>query len=94
MDPLVVLVAVLAVYRLTMLVTADEITRPLRDRLVVAAPGRFDYLLECPWCASIYVAPPVMASAYWWSDGWGWWLTAGSLAASAVTGIIASYASP
>lgn len=89
-------VAVLACYRATLLVVADEITAPPRDWLIarVGEDSRPAYLLSCPWCSSAYLAPLVLASALWWSDGWGWWLAAGSLAASAVTGFLASYASP
>lgn len=94
MDPLVFLVASLAAYRVTMLVTADEITRPTREALTARVPARVGYLLDCPWCASVWVCPPVVGSAYWWGDGWGWWVTAGGLAASAVTGVLASHASP
>lgn len=118
-DPTVVVVTVLAVYRLTLLATADTILDPPRDNLVhwlnerrhgpypqrddaaaewedaaAARPHRLAYLLDCPWCASVWLAPPVVASALWWSDGWGWWLTAGSLAASGVTGLLATLASP
>lgn len=89
--PLVLLVTALAVYRLTLLVTADAITGPLRGRL---PEGRLAELLGCPWCSSVWLAPPVVASGLWWSTGWGWWLVMGSLAASAVAGFLASYASP
>lgn len=96
MSPLVALVAALACYRATLLVTADEITRPWRDRALeqLGDDSRLGYLIGCPWCASMYVAPAVVGSALAWGDGWGWWLAAGSLAASAVTGALASYASP
>ncbi|HEY8548013.1 MAG TPA: hypothetical protein VIL36_23305 [Acidimicrobiales bacterium] len=161
MDSLTLLLAFLAVYRLTILVTADEITRPWRDRTTEVLLGHrlerqhdgspaiqisdgtlgkarcrcgyerlFDpgsledrntavdlvtahvrdqnaleaesdslraraaYLIGCEWCASTWIAPLVVASALAWGDGWGWQLAAGSLAASAVTGAIASYARP
>lgn len=93
MRPLVLLVAALACYRATLLVTADEITRPWRERVTERA-GRLAYLVDCPWCVSMYLAPVAVASALAWGDGWGWWLAAGSLAASAITGALASYASP
>lgn len=92
-DPLVALVAALALYRATLLVTADEVTRPWREGITEKA-GRLAYLVECPWCTSMWLAPAVVGSALAWGDGWGWWLAAGSLAASAVTGFLASYASP
>lgn len=54
-DPLALLVAALAVYRLTRLVVADELTAPLRDR-VVGRGGRLAYLVTCPWCISVWIA--------------------------------------
>lgn len=160
MDTLVLLVAVLAVYRVTLLVTSDELTRPWRERTTELVLGhrlkrrvdgnpvlpidadiakarcrcgyeqlidpsdaddrdstvslvaahvedqnhmeaesgsiraKLSYLLQCSWCASMWIAPLAVASALAWGDGWGWWLAAGTLAASAVTGFLASYASP
>lgn len=96
LGPLTFTLTALAVYRLTLLVTADELTRPWREWAIekLGAESRWAYLIECPWCCSMYVAPPAVLSALAWSDGWGWKLAAGSLAASAVTGIAATYASP
>lgn len=85
--PLTAVVAGLALYRLTRLITADAITEPLRDR----APGWMSPMLGCPWCLSMWLAPPVAASVLWLSDGWGWWLAAGSLAGSAVAGLLSAY---
>lgn len=148
MTALVAILAALAVYRLTLLVVADVITEPIRDRLVerwtkvehrllthrvepsdewsawgceceetwVSTPtdtlgGRYHwqrhletapkeresklaYLITCPYCASVWVAFPVVASAIWWGNGWGWLWAAGSLAASGVASFLAEYASP
>lgn len=96
MGPFVFVVAALATYRATLLVTADELTRPPREWAIakVGEESRWAHLIECPWCVSCWLAGPVVASALWWSDGWGWWLVAGGLAASATTGFLASYASP
>lgn len=150
MTALVAALTGLVVYRLTLLVVADVITEPIRDRLVqrwtviVHRPveyvststgewrswecscgetwsdaehptdnlgGRYWYdqhyrdapkerdsklatLITCPWCASMWLAGPVVASAIWWGDGRGWLLAAGTLAASAVTGFLATFASP
>lgn len=56
-DPVTLAVGALAVHRLTRLVTEDEVTAPLRDRITNAAPeGRLAYLVSCPWCVSIYAA--------------------------------------
>lgn len=144
MTATVAVVAALAVYRLTMLVTADTITEPARERVIdwlnarkhpgrpvmpestpapdgpflpgeptvdllesgplvvdgatmvarATDPHRLAYLLDCPWCASIWLAAPASAVTYWWSHTPAWWIAAGTLAASAVTGIVATFASP
>lgn len=98
MSSLAAVVAGLACYRVVMLVTADEVSAPWRQHLQgwLHASGRprLAAALECPWCVSVWVAPPVVGSALWWSAGWGWWLVAGSLACSGVTGLLASVARP
>jgi hypothetical protein len=63
-DPVTLTVGALAVHRLTRLVTEDEVTRPLRERLTKVVSGtmyrpvhpRLGYLVTCPWCVSVYVA--------------------------------------
>jgi hypothetical protein len=98
MSALAWLLALGAAARITLLVVADEITKPLRERIWERPRVELDhgigYLLTCPWCASIWVAPPVLASGLAWGDGWGWQLAAGSLAVSFVVGWLASFASP
>lgn len=95
---LVAVVTVLALYRLTLLVTADAIFAPQRERAIErhreAGRHRLAALLECPWCVSVWLAPPVVASALLWSSSWAWWLAAGSMAASAATGALATFARP
>lgn len=84
-----------AIWRLTFLVTADEITRPARNGLAEwIDTDWFSYWISCSWCVPPWIAPPVVASGLAWSSGWGWQLAAGSLAASAVTGFLSSFASP
>lgn len=84
-----------AVWRLTLLVVADEITRPGREWATDHIHSdRLDYLLTCPWCASLHVAPVVVGSGLAWANGWGWQLAAGSLTASVLTGWLSSFASP
>ena len=95
MTPVSWVLAALAVWRVTLLVVADEITRPAREALLRRwAGGRVDYLLSCPWCASIWVAPVVVGSGLAWGDGWGWQLGAASLGFSALAGLLSSIASP
>jgi len=57
----------LAVHRLTVLVTRDKVTEPLRkkvwersDRLEKDANSGVSYLVTCPWCVSIYAAAGVV----------------------------------
>lgn len=155
MTGLIAVVAALVVYRLTMLVTADEITEPLRERITskyvhpvhdytvhpdphdgpnrdgefyaecrcgMAWSGpvwsdvigeanqhfgdarrtgiemtkgpRWIILLSCPWCSSWWIGLPVVWSAWCFGDRSWWIVPAGALAASAVTGIIATFAKP
>lgn len=156
MSGLIAVVAALVVYRLTMLVVADEVTEPLRDRNAVryvhpvhevtdwpdgkraieAGSGeyytscrcglswsgpdwsdvvselnghlndehragiemtkgpRWLILLSCPWCSSWWIGLPVVWSAWCFGDRSWWIVPAGALAASAVTGIIATFAKP
>lgn len=61
------LVAVLATQRLTQLVTEDEITRPIRQKVDAWAGDapefsfkeRLAYAVECPACTSIWAAGAV-----------------------------------
>lgn len=68
--------------------TWDEATR--RDD----KPPKLAVLAVCPWCASPYIAVPAVWLTLAFADGWVWWLVAGSLAASGVTGLLAEHASP
>ena len=56
MTPIWMLVAGLATYRLTRLVTADRITEPFR-LWVKRRSTTAGYLVTCDWCLSIWVAP-------------------------------------
>lgn len=52
------------------------------------------YLARCPWCASIYIAAPVLWSAWCFGTRAWWFVPAAALAARAVTGSWARVASP
>lgn len=58
LDPITLLIYVLAAYRLTRLIIQDEITEPLRERIWKRFPPhtKAGYLITCPWCVSVYVA--------------------------------------
>lgn len=56
-DPPALAVGALAVYRLTRLVVEDEVTRPVREAVVLNSPeSRLAYLIGCPWCVSMWAA--------------------------------------
>lgn len=87
----------LAVYRLTRLVTTDEVTAPLRSKALDRWPPhradgtpRWSYALTCDWCASIYVSAGAVAASKMFPRAWN--LAAAVLAASAVTGLVSSRA--
>lgn len=156
MSSLTFVVAALAAYRITMIVVADELTEPIRTRIVgryvyqlheqiirpsaeQAADDRYGLfrgrcrcgvefegrdwadvaseinghtneanragvqmstgprwliLLDCAWCASMWIAVPVGWSAWCFGDRGWWFVPASVLAFSAVTGIISTYAKP
>ncbi len=65
-------VAMLAVSRLTMLLVDDKLTVGYR-RWVVRKWGEesmMSYLVHCPWCTSIWVAIPVMPVAVLFPNQW------------------------
>lgn len=58
MLPLLLVVAgALGTARLTRLLTADQLTLPLRRRVLQAVQegGRLEYLISCAWCTSMHV---------------------------------------
>jgi hypothetical protein len=80
-------VVVLAVYRLTRLVTADRIMDWFRA-WVEARSGWAAYLVTCDWCLSIWVAPPVVWVGMVWGELLAVRVVFGALAASALTGLL------
>lgn len=77
----------LAAYRLTRLLTRDEITAPLRKRLLDRGPERLAVALECSWCAGMWVALGVVVARRIVRKPWN--VVAEALALSAVVGLIA-----
>lgn len=87
----VVVVAVLAVYRVTRLVTGDYITETPRRWLQRHLPEKLAYLIGCPHCASFWIAIPVSWAAIFHMGvsfpGNRWlWVGMLTLAGSAVAG--------
>jgi hypothetical protein len=92
MELITLLLAVLATARLTRIVTSDYITAGPRRWLLRHLEGRemMQYLIVCNWCASVYVAAAVAVTGWLWADTAVWTWTAAALAASHVTGWLAS----
>lgn len=94
MTVLVVVLYVLAVYRLTRLLVADTI--PLiagpRDWITdhPRTPHSIAYLVNCPWCTGVYVAAALLAGLDWLTDHVVPVPLFLALTASAVTGLIAT----
>lgn len=89
---LLVVLVMLSTYRLTRLVTADELSQPAREWLVSrhGPDSRLTYFIECPWCVSVWLAVPIawlglVHRAQTWAQVLGL-----ALSASAVTGLISS----
>jgi len=96
------LLDLLAVHRLTRLITRDEITNPLRETtekeigtavtakiISQSTADKLIYLMGCDWCASIWAASFALAMRRYMPDFWN--NLKYVLAASTVTGFIASY---
>lgn len=69
-DPLALILLVLAAARITRLVVADDITKPAR-LWVARQPGRaFDWLLDlvsCHWCAGLWASAVTVGAWAAWS---------------------------
>lgn len=65
-------VAALAVARLTRLLVSDKITVGFRQWVVRkwGADSMLSYLVHCPWCMSIWVAIPIMPVAVIFPNRW------------------------
>lgn len=86
--PLLLLITVLAVARVTRLINEDEILAGPRKWLTTRLPDKPAYLIICAWCASFWVAFAA-AVLLWVSRGAAWfWVPAAALAFSHVTGLL------
>lgn len=90
----VMLWAALAVARVTRLVTQDEITEPLRRGVLRRLNPdnrlhlKLAYLLECPWCVSVWVGAGVFGTVATWPGSLALWIALSTFAASQITGTI------
>lgn len=75
-----VALALLAITRLTRLINADVILDRPRAWIQRTAPDSIAYLVQCAWCASIYVAAGVACAVYF--EPTAWWVQIPLLAAA------------
>lgn len=73
---------------------AYDVDRRAWETNVARRPPWLAGVLDCPWCASPYAAVVAVAGTLWVGATPGWWLVYGTAAASGVTGLLASKASP
>lgn len=83
---LLIILAVLAVARLTHLVTTDFITDRPRAWLGQHAPTSIAYLVTCPWCLSMYLGFAVAVPVMLWPHHLYVQIPLVALAASYITG--------
>lgn len=89
------ILTLLAVARVTRLITTDVLTEPLRNwtvrRLLKRDPEHMlAYLLVCDWCASVYVGGAAAGAWYAWGETMPFMAITLALAASYATGWLAS----
>jgi hypothetical protein len=65
-------VAALAVARLSMLITQDQLTIGIRQRVVnrFGEVSKITYLFHCDWCMSMWLAIPIMPLVAAWPNRW------------------------
>ena len=90
-----VLLTVLAVARVTRLITRDVITDPVRTpvvrRLVARnADSKIAYLIMCDWCASMYIGAAAAGAWYAWGETMPYMAVTLALSSSYITGFLAS----
>jgi Protein of unknown function (DUF1360) len=87
------LVEGLATYRLVKLVRDDRITEPFRKTIAETQgppeQSKLSYLLNCPWCLSVYLGAAVTLAGRRW-PGTADVLTR-TLALSAITGLVTAH---
>lgn len=95
---MITVLTILAVARVTRLITTDVLFETPRNAVIVwlmKDPGRpvrdrVSYLLHCPWCASVYVGAAAAGAWYAWGETICYMAVVLALAASYVTGFLAS----
>jgi len=86
---LMVVLAVLAVYRLSRLVTGDYVTRPMRTWVNERyGENRLSYFVTCDWCVSFWLGAVAAPVVVWWGDNRAVLTVLLALAASATAGLL------
>lgn len=86
---LTVIALVLAAYRLTRLVVADEVPfGPIR-RKIQGSGSKLEYFMSCPFCVSIWVGLLSVGQGLV-GDTWGWQVFIGTVALSGVVSLMAT----
>ena len=95
-DLLAFFLALGAIARVTRFVNDDVLAAGLRQAVHRRYGGGSPlfYVLGCPWCLSIYVAPPIMTAAYLVPTAWWFVIPAASLTASYAYALLAVNADP
>lgn len=90
MDTVTLIIAALATYRITRLITTDRLTEAPRHWIIRRLPAEslVSYLLVCNWCSSVYAGAAV-AGAWWaWGDTVAYTAVTVALALSAAAGFL------
>ncbi|MBP2703509.1 DUF1360 domain-containing protein [Microbispora sp. RL4-1S] len=88
----VFLLALGVVLRVVRFINSDVLFAPVREAVErrYGDASKISYLLSCPWCASPYVAVPVMAAAYAWGEHPLFVVFAAAATASYLVGLIST----
>ena len=96
-DTVLLVIYLLAVARVTGLVTADSLTEDLRDRIVAWLDDRpktlgayLATLIQCPWCAGMWLAFLASPLVWFWGDSPFMLVPAIALAFSQAIGMISN----
>lgn len=87
---LLVLLTILSVARLTRLITDDAILDTPRGWILERPTGSLAYFIRCPWCVSIWVGAGAGALVYFQHRHWPIQVALLALAASYLTGVLAT----
>jgi hypothetical protein len=89
-NPLVLLLIFGAIARIVRFFNSDALAQGIRDRAEVrfGPHHKIVYLIGCPWCASMWVAPPVTVSGWLYGASAWWQIAAFAMTASYVYGLL------